>query len=91
MFKKMKLGTKIGIGFGVMLLIATVLGVVAWSGVSAIAKNVNLSNLGTLAVAKSDECGKYRRDFTLQNKFCIGGDFERDRQRFRHALRAART
>ena len=66
MFKKMKLGTKIGFGFGIMLLMAAVLGIVAWNGVSTIAKNVDLSNLGTLAVAKSDECGKYRRDFTIQ-------------------------
>ena len=34
MFKKMKLGTKIGIGFGVMLLIATVLGIVAFGDAS---------------------------------------------------------
>ena len=34
MFKNMKLGTKIGVGFGIIILIAATLGFVGWNGVS---------------------------------------------------------
>jgi len=61
--KKMKLSTKLFAGFGILTLIALVLGIVGWSGVSAIRDRVAISKAGTECLHTINKTGALRRDF----------------------------
>lgn len=41
MFRDMKLGGKIGIGFGILILIAAILGSVGWNGVNQVRSDMS--------------------------------------------------
>ncbi len=66
MFKKMKLATKMGIGFGVLVVISGVLGLVGWNGLTNVATNANLNTSGNDALAGLNQCASLRKDFTIQ-------------------------
>ncbi len=65
MFKNMALGMKIGLGFGILVVIVAALGLIAWNGITNIAKNVALSEKGTAVVEHLNQCATLRRDFAL--------------------------
>ncbi|HNU30298.1 MAG TPA: methyl-accepting chemotaxis protein [Sedimentisphaerales bacterium] len=66
MFKKMKLATKMGIGFGVLVVISGVLGLVGWNGLTNVATNANLNTAGNDCLAGLNQCASLRKDFTIQ-------------------------
>ena len=66
MFKNMALGAKIGLGFGLLVVIVAILGLVAWNGITRISKNVALSEQGSVCIAHMNQCATLRRDFALQ-------------------------
>ncbi|MGE5295279.1 MAG: hypothetical protein ACM3VT_10665, partial [Solirubrobacterales bacterium] len=66
MFKKMKLATKMGIGFGVLVVIAGVLGLVGWSGLTNVATNAELNKVGNECLTGLNQCASLRKDFTIQ-------------------------
>ncbi len=66
MFKKMKLATKMGIGFGVLVVISGVLGLVGWSGLSNVALNADLNAAGNDCLTGLNQCASLRKDFTIQ-------------------------
>ena len=66
MFKNMALGAKIGLGFGILVVIVAILGLVAWNGITRISKNVALSEQGSVCIAHMNQCAALRRDFALQ-------------------------
>jgi methyl-accepting chemotaxis protein len=66
MFKKMKLATKMGIGFGVLVVISGILGLVGWSGLTNVATNAELNKVGNECLAGLNQCASLRKDFTIQ-------------------------
>ena len=66
MFKKMKLATKMGIGFGVLVVISGVLGLVGWTGLTNVATNAELNKGGNECLAGLNQCASLRKDFALQ-------------------------
>ncbi|MEN6334980.1 MAG: methyl-accepting chemotaxis protein [Phycisphaerales bacterium] len=66
MFKKMKLATKMGIGFGVLVVISGILGIVGWRGLTNVALNADLNKAGTECVTELNQCASLRKDFTIQ-------------------------
>ncbi|MEN6576982.1 MAG: methyl-accepting chemotaxis protein, partial [Phycisphaerales bacterium] len=66
MFKKMKLATKMGTGFGVLVVISAVLGLVGWNGLSNVATNAGLNTGGNDCLAELSQCASLRKDFTIQ-------------------------
>ncbi|MEN6576338.1 MAG: methyl-accepting chemotaxis protein, partial [Phycisphaerales bacterium] len=66
MFKKMKLATKMGIGFGVLVVISGILGLVGWTGLSSVARNAELNTAGNDCLAGLNQCASLRKDFTIQ-------------------------
>ncbi len=63
MFKSMKLATKLALGFGAMVAIAAVMGLVSWSGVRQVADDIAYSERGTAVLDTLNQCGFLRRDF----------------------------
>ncbi len=66
MFKNMKLSLKMAVGFGVLVVIAAILGYVGCSGLSKVAKNMKLSNEGSVCLTGINNCASLRRDFAIQ-------------------------
>ncbi|MEN6386441.1 MAG: methyl-accepting chemotaxis protein [Phycisphaerales bacterium] len=66
MFKNMKLATKMSMGFGVIVLIAGVLGYTGWMGLSNVAEKANLVEKNTECQLLLDKCAQLRRDFAIK-------------------------
>jgi methyl-accepting chemotaxis protein len=65
MFKKMKLTSKMSIGFGVLVVIAGVLGYTGWSSLGRVATTANLAKSGNESLLEMDQCAQFRREFSL--------------------------
>jgi methyl-accepting chemotaxis protein len=65
MFKNMKLATKMGVGFGFLVVISGVLGYVGWNGLSNVARNAELNRGGNECLDGLTECAALRRDFAI--------------------------
>ena len=65
MFANMTLGKKIGLGFGVIILMACVIGYSSWSGIGRINGYADLAEQGTTVQNHLAECAKLRRDFAI--------------------------
>ncbi len=66
MLKKTKLATKIGMGFGVVILIAGILGVVGWRGMASVGTIVKLNDGGQACIESLNECAALRREFAVR-------------------------
>jgi len=66
MFKKMKLATKMGIGFGVLVVISGILGLVGWTGLTNVANNAELDKMGNECLQGLNQCASLRKDFAIQ-------------------------
>jgi len=66
MFKNMKLATKMGLGFGVLVVISGILGIVGWRGLTTVALNAKLNEAGTECLNGLNHCASLRKDFTIQ-------------------------
>ncbi len=65
MFKSMKLATKMALGFGVVVVLAAVLGISAWTGLAGVTTNVELDQQGNQALDAMNKCATLRRDFAI--------------------------
>ncbi len=65
MFKNMKLATKMGAGFGFLVVISGILGYVGWNGLSNVARNAELNRGGNECIERLNSCASLRRDFAL--------------------------
>jgi methyl-accepting chemotaxis protein len=65
MFSNMKLSTKMVMGFGVLVLLAGVLGLVTWNGVGNMTATAELERAGTAAMDDLNRCAALRRDFSI--------------------------
>jgi hypothetical protein len=63
MFKNRGLGAKIGMGFGVLIVLVTVLGVFNWRGSTRVSRMVTLFDQGNTTLDRVSKCGALRRDF----------------------------
>ncbi|NQU43804.1 hypothetical protein HQ520_11005 [bacterium] len=63
MFGNMKLSAKIGIGFGVLIIITAILGFTAWNGLQGVREKDDILNLGTTALDEMNKCAKFRLEF----------------------------
>jgi methyl-accepting chemotaxis protein len=66
MLKNMKLSTKIAFGFGILVLIAAVMGITGWIGLSKVSDKIYLANEGNNCLEDLNKCASLRRDFTIK-------------------------
>jgi len=64
-FKNMGLAAKISLGFGVLVVVASIIGLVGWSGLKGVINKVNLTAAGSGCLDKVNQCGTLRRDFEI--------------------------
>ncbi|MDI9432376.1 MAG: hypothetical protein QM570_11715 [Planctomycetota bacterium] len=65
MFKNMKLATKMGVGFGFLVVISGILGYVGWNGLSNVARNAELNRGGNECLEGLNQCASLRKDFAV--------------------------
>jgi len=65
-FKKMKLATKMAIGFGVLVVISGILRLVGWNGLTNVATNAELNRSGNEYPQGLNQCAALRRDFAIR-------------------------
>ncbi len=64
--KSMKLGTKIAVGFTLLLAMTVILGIVSWIGLSGINTRLKLQQQGAMCLEETNKCGFLRRDFAKE-------------------------
>ncbi len=74
MFKNMKLATKMGAGFGFLVVISGILGYVGWSGLSNVARNAELNRSGNECLEGLNQCASLRKDFAIRGFDVYGND-----------------
>jgi len=74
MFKNMKLATKMGMGFGLLIVISGVLGYVGWNGLSNVTTNAELNRQGNECLQGLNECASLRKEFTIRGFNAYGTD-----------------
>jgi len=74
MFKNMKLATKMACGFGILVVMAGVLGVAGWYGLKGVTTNVALDKQGTGCLDVMNQCAALRRDFAVNGFEKTGSD-----------------
>jgi len=74
MFKNMKLATKMGLGFGLLIVISGVLGYVGWSGLSNVTTNAELNRQGNECLQGLNECASLRKEFAIRGFNAYGSD-----------------
>ena len=65
MFKNAKLSTKITAGFGIVIIIAAVVGLAGWYGISHISDKAGLVQQGSNCLQSLNDCATTRRDFAI--------------------------
>ncbi len=75
MFKNTKLATKMAWGFGTLVVLAGVLGAVAWNGLKGMATTIALEEAGAKSMEDLNRCAELRRDFAIHG-FAKPGDQE---------------
>ncbi len=65
MFKNLKLAAKIALGFGAVIVVALVLGLAGWFGITSMSKNVELSKAGEECLNLANKTGLLRREFAI--------------------------
>ena len=66
MFKNRALGTKIGMGFAVLIILVAVLGTFNWRGSARVTAMVSLFDTGNTCLSDVSKCGALRRDFQIK-------------------------
>ena len=74
MFKNMKLATKMGVGFGFLVVISGILGYVGWTGLSNVATNAQLGRQGDECLQGLGQCASLRKEFAIRGFETYGSD-----------------
>ncbi len=74
MFKNMKLATKMGMGFGFLVVISGILGYVGWTGLSNVATNAELNRSGNECLQGLSQCASLRKEFAIRGFETYGDD-----------------
>jgi methyl-accepting chemotaxis protein len=65
MFRNMKLATKIGVGFAIVIIISGVMGYVGWSALSTLVNMAGVQEQGSQSNDALNKCATLRRDFVI--------------------------
>ena len=65
MLKDLKLSTKISLGFGVLIVVALVLGGAGWLSVRGMSRNLHRLHAGNECLDAINATGSLRRDFAI--------------------------
>ena len=74
MVKNMKLSTKLFLGFGCLVVITALLGLISWRGMAKVKALSDLTLDGQQAVGHLNQCATLRRDFMINKFAAIGSD-----------------
>lgn len=66
MFKQMKLATKMAMGFGALVVVTAILGLVTWRGLEQVKHSTTVSEDANAVLTTVTGCGNLRRDFMIQ-------------------------
>ncbi|MBN1512427.1 MAG: methyl-accepting chemotaxis protein, partial [Phycisphaerae bacterium] len=66
MFKQMKLATKMAMGFGALVVVTAILGLVTWRGLEQVKHSTTVSEDANAVLVTVTDCGNLRRDFMIQ-------------------------
>ena len=66
MFKNMKLSAKLFFGFGTLVIITAILGIIGWRGMNTVNAIVAVNEEGKAAVDTLNQCAGLRRDFAIR-------------------------
>ena len=78
MFKNVKLSTRILGGFFAIIVIAVLIGLSGYRGLSDVEEKYHLTQRSTMVLELLDRCGFYRRDFSMNGFKPIAGDDKKD-------------
>jgi methyl-accepting chemotaxis protein len=91
MFKNMKLATKMGMGFGLLIVISAVLGFIGWSGLSNVSEMAGLNRQGNECLQGLNQCASLRKDFAIRGFQAYGSDNKTAADNWREAYDALLT
>jgi methyl-accepting chemotaxis protein len=91
MFKNMKLSAKIGVGFGILVVISGILGYVGWRGLSKVAANAELNRGGNECLQTLNQCASLRREFAIRGFEKYGSDNKNAAENWQEAYDAMMT
>jgi methyl-accepting chemotaxis protein len=91
MFKNLKLSMKISLGFGLLLLIAVILGVSGWSGLRTVLQHQSFVKQGDQLNMQLEQCAKLRRDFAIYGFAVRDGEKEDASQKWYSAYNTLST
>jgi len=74
MFGNLKLSTKMALGFGILVVIAAIMGYVGWDALNSTLTVATLRSDGEQCNKQLDACAKYRRDFTITGFAKVSGE-----------------
>ncbi len=74
MLKNMKLSVKLFLGFGCLVVITALLGLISWRGMASVKALSELALRGQQAVSHLNDCATLRRDFMINGFAVIGND-----------------
>ncbi|HBF33405.1 TPA: hypothetical protein DDW35_02455 [Candidatus Sumerlaeota bacterium] len=64
--RNMKLSFKIAFGFGILVIVAAIVGGTSWLGLGNINSNQQIMNQGAICLEAANQCGALRRDFAIK-------------------------
>ncbi len=85
MFKNTKLSTKIGIGFGILIVMAGAVGAVGWYGLRGVSTTAALEKAGAQCVDTLNRCATLRRDFAINGARKADGETKDASERWTEA------
>jgi len=91
MFSNMKLATKMGMGFGVLVVIAGILGYVGWNGLSHVTTNAELERQGNECLDGLNQCASLRKEFAIRGFETYGSDNRTAADNWQDAYNALKT
>jgi len=66
MLKQMKLASKMGLGFGVLVMISAAMGLFSWNSLRQMAHHIHLNEQGQTCLDQLNSCALFRRDFAAR-------------------------
>ncbi|MBN2227145.1 MAG: MCP four helix bundle domain-containing protein, partial [candidate division Zixibacteria bacterium] len=91
MFKNMKLGTKISGGFGILILIAIILGYYGWSSLNQVNSYVEAANDANIAKEQLQEARGHVKDF-INRGFAVSGNNDKNSmEKYEEVYRTQKT
>lgn len=85
---RMSLALKLTVGFGVLIIVALVLGVVGRNGIAGMTKSYEYAQLGNSALDKLNQSGMRRRDFAIHGFDALPGTSQNASEQWHETFQA---